>query len=64
MTPQEEAIQIADKHYWLFGDGYLGNQHIQHALIQVEDILETCSPFAYHHWQEVKNELLKQQNNG
>ena len=38
-TTQEKATKIIDKHYWLFGDGYLGKQHIQHALLEVDEIL-------------------------
>ncbi len=67
MTAQEQAIEIAEKHYWLFGDGYLGTQHIQHALIQVEGIINVCSEdesaiiTQLQYWQQVKNELLNHQ---
>jgi primosomal protein N'' len=38
MTPKEKAIELVDKYYWIFGDGYLGEQHIQCALIAVEEV--------------------------
>jgi hypothetical protein len=64
MTPKEKAIELVDKYYWTFGDGYLGQQHIQCALIAVEEILnaiegifETFEERKY--WQEVKQEIQK-----
>lgn len=35
MAAEDKANEIVDKHYFLFGDGYLGTQHIQHALLEV-----------------------------
>jgi len=40
MTAKEKAIELADKYYWTFGDGYLGKQHIQCALIAVDEIIK------------------------
>lgn len=39
MTPKEKAQELVDKYYWTFGDGYLGDQHIQCALIAVDEII-------------------------
>jgi hypothetical protein len=39
-TPKEKAEELVDKYYWTFGDGYLGEQHIQCALIAVQEIFE------------------------
>jgi hypothetical protein len=39
MTPLEKARELVEKYYWIFGDGYLGQQHIQCALIAVDEIL-------------------------
>jgi len=41
MTPQEKAKELVDRYYWTFGDGYLGEQHIQCALIAVNEIIES-----------------------
>lgn len=41
MTPKEKAEDLVDTYYWVFGDGYLGNLHIQCALIAVDEILES-----------------------
>ena len=40
MNSSEKALEIIDKHYWLFGDGYLGKQHILHAAVEVKGILQ------------------------
>jgi hypothetical protein len=64
-SAKETAFKVAEKHYWLFGDGYLGKQHIQHALIEVESILNfyeeepTSSQTGKDYWLEVKKQLLK-----
>ena len=59
MTQKEKAEEIVYNHYWLFGDGYLGSQHIQHALIAVDEILKQYYNLTDEHkyWQQVKNEL-------
>jgi hypothetical protein len=41
MTPKEKAIDLVDRYYWTFGEGYLGEQHIQCALIAVDEILNS-----------------------
>lgn len=64
-TPKEKADEIIDKHYWIFGDGYLGHQHIQHALLAVDEIVKQLTPIekapnnkeAFKYWQEVKTEI-------
>jgi hypothetical protein len=38
-TPKEKAEELVEKYYWTFGDGYLGEQHIQCALIAVDEII-------------------------
>jgi hypothetical protein len=58
MTPKEKADQLVERYYWTFGDGYLGEQHIQCALIAVDEIIEEVynseSPMArYAYWHEV-----------
>ena len=64
-TPREKAEEIIDKHYWLFGDGYLGHQHIQHALIVVDELIklyEYENPsrgFKVSYWDEVEIEIKK-----
>jgi hypothetical protein len=40
MTPLEKARKLVEKYYWIFGDGYLGQQHIQCALIAVDEIIQ------------------------
>jgi len=67
MTPKEKAIDLVDRYYWTFGDGYLGEQHIQCALIAVDELMKSTLPssdFGGHisinateYWQEVKQEI-------
>ena len=38
-NPKEKAKELVDRYYWVFGDGYLGDQHIQCALIAVDEML-------------------------
>jgi hypothetical protein len=69
MTPKEKAKELVDRCYWVFGDGYLGDQHIQCALIAVDQILSIdvlidedtwVSKTSYlEFWKEVKKELEK-----
>ena len=75
MTPKEKAEDLVDRYYWTFGDGYLGEQHIQFALIAVDEILEALkieltkdvitidvANFAADkiiYWEEVKQEIEK-----
>ncbi len=40
MTPKQKALDLVDRYYWTFGDGYLGEQHIQCALIAVEEMIK------------------------
>jgi hypothetical protein len=39
-TPKEKAEELVDRYYWTFGDGYLGEQHIQCALIAVDELIK------------------------
>jgi hypothetical protein len=64
MTPLEKARELVEKYYWIFGDGYLGQQHIQCALIAVDEIIniENIKPYILHKeiiefYQEVKQEI-------
>ncbi len=70
MTPQEKAKELVDRYYWTFGDGYLGEQHIQCALIAVDEILNNNNKIPgnvsglhtienTYYWQEVKIEIEK-----
>ncbi len=74
MTPKEKAEELVDKYYWTFGDGYLGEQHIQCALIAVDEMLGnaamiwggrntetglTARDEFRKYWKEVKQELEK-----
>ena len=71
-TPKEKAEELVDKYYWTFGDGYLGQQHIQCAIIAVDEIFEHIDyifqelekdklPNKFddeiEYWQEVKKEI-------
>jgi len=63
---KEKAESLVDRYYWVFGEGYLGDQHIQCALIAVEEILN-CNPHSnplntnscstYHYWTEVRTQI-------
>jgi hypothetical protein len=59
MTPLEKARELVLKYYWIFGDGYLGQQHIQCALIAVDEIIKNgFNPqLQYNYWQQVKQEI-------
>ena len=63
MTPLEKARDLVEKYYWIFGDGYLGQQHIQCALIAVNEIENlmyesgNTPEFTKKYWQEVKKEI-------
>ena len=67
MTPKEKALDLVDRYYWTFGDGYLGEQHIQCALIAVDEILEEYKEdyedihkdifTIYSWWKKVKKEI-------
>ncbi len=63
MTPLEKARELVDKYYWIFGDGYLGQQHIQCALIAVDEIENlmyesgNTPEFTKKYWQQVKQEI-------
>ena len=66
MTAKEKAQDLVDRYYWIFGDGYLGERHIQCALIAVDEILlqwEYIDTYLYNlsgkYWQEVKQEIEK-----
>lgn len=37
---KEKAEYLVDKYYWIFGDGYLGEQHIQCAILCVEEVIK------------------------
>jgi hypothetical protein len=59
MTPKEKAKDLVDRYYWTFGDGYLGEQHIQCALIAVDEMIKELERCFIHneYWQEVKTEI-------
>jgi hypothetical protein len=63
MTPLKKARELVEKYYWIFGDGYLGQQHIQCALIAVNEIENlmyesgNTPEFTKKYWQEVKKEI-------
>ena len=38
-TAKEEAERLVDKYYWIFGDGYLGNQHILCAIADCDNTI-------------------------
>jgi hypothetical protein len=63
MTPKEKARELVEKYYWIFGDGYLGQQHIQCALIAVDEIENlmyesgNTPEFTKKYWQQVKQEI-------
>jgi hypothetical protein len=63
MTPKEKARELVEKYYWIFGDGYLGQQHIQCALIAVNEIENlmyesgNTPEFTKKYWQQVKQEI-------
>ncbi len=63
MTPLEKARDLVEKYYWIFGDGYLGQQHIQCALIAVDEIENlmyesgNTPEFTKKYWQQVKQEI-------
>lgn len=47
MIAKEKAKDLVDKYYWVFGDGYLGEQHIQCALLAVDEMLELIKKTEY-----------------
>jgi hypothetical protein len=68
MTPKEKAQDLVDRYYWTFGDGYLGEQHIQCALIAVDEAEKSeynvlkkfgfvTENYKSDYWQEVKKEI-------
>jgi hypothetical protein len=63
MTPLKKARDLVEKYYWIFGDGYLGQQHIQCALIAVDEIENlmyesgNTPEFTKKYWQQVKQEI-------
>jgi hypothetical protein len=63
MTPREKAIELVDKYYWTFGDGYLGEQHIQCALIAIDEVLQYSKAHGFigltEYYKEVKQEIEK-----
>jgi hypothetical protein len=63
MTPKEKSIELVDKYYWTFGDGYLGEQHIQFALIAIDEVLQYSKAHGFigltEYYEEVKQELEK-----
>lgn len=40
---KQEADRIVEKYYWIFGDGYLGNQHILIAIQDRKSVLEAMT---------------------
>jgi len=65
MTAKEKAEELVDKYYKTFGDGYLGQQHIQCALIAVDEIINDnpniydSDRLNYKYWNKVKQEIEK-----
>ena len=66
MIPKEKAKELVDRYYWIFGDGYLGNQHIQCALIAVDEIIREVDWHDFetpnkvlNYWLKVKQEIEK-----
>lgn len=69
MTPKQKAEDLVDRFYWTFGDGYLGDQHIQCALIAVDEVINFIKintsqfglirDFKIEYWIEVKQEIEK-----
>ncbi len=60
MNPKEKAEELVDKFYWIFGDGYLGDQHIQCALIAVNECLNLVrNNEELYFWEQVKQEIEK-----
>ena len=68
LTPKEKANELIEKYYWTFGDGYLGEQHIQCALIAVDEMIKEMTDLYKSHnsidnfnrlnfWFEVKREI-------
>jgi hypothetical protein len=63
MTPLKKARELVEKYYWIFGDGYLGQQHIQCALIAVDEIENlmyesgNTPEFTKKYYQQVKQEI-------
>ena len=68
-SPKEKAKELVDMYYWIFGDGYLGEQHIQCAKMAVNLVISTIPTKpskteterldAIMYWLEVKQELEK-----
>jgi hypothetical protein len=67
-NPKLKAKDLVDRYYWTFGDGYLGEQHIQCALIAVDELIDSHLLLTTTHdskpsirckryWQEVKKEI-------
>jgi hypothetical protein len=65
MTPLEKARELVEKYYWIFGDGYLGQQHIQCALIEVDEKIAYAKTFGdvtqsdVEEFEQVKKEIEK-----
>jgi len=72
MTPPNKAYNLYHKFYNTLLPNVRERQRIaiEHSLIAVDEILEVMpikklsDAELYDYWQQVKNELLKQQNNG
>lgn len=67
MTPKDKAKELVDRYYWTFGDGYLGEQHIQCALIAVDEMISADWFIPTYkdktqwetYWSDVRNEIEK-----
>jgi hypothetical protein len=44
---KQEAEKVVDKYYWIFGDGYLGNQHILISIQDRQSVLEEFKKVPY-----------------
>lgn len=38
---KQEADRVVEKYYWIFGDGYLGNQHFLIAIQDRQSVLDS-----------------------
>jgi hypothetical protein len=56
MTPKEKALDLIDRYYWTFGDGYLGQQHIQCALIAVNELINEVYNISHQYTAVYNNE--------
>lgn len=68
MTAKKKSQELVDRYYWVFGDGYLGDLHIQCALIAVDEIIKLLydandTDEEYGYWTDVKQEIQNYEKN-